>query len=50
MPAMATMSPASASSIGSGLEAAEGQDLGDAELLDPLPSRRQRLDHRVAGA
>jgi hypothetical protein len=38
MPARVTMSPASASSIGSG-QAAEGQDLGDAELFDPLAGR-----------
>ena len=33
-PAMAMMSPASASSIGTALEAAEGQELGEAGLLD----------------
>ena len=45
-PAMATMSPASANSTGCALEAAEGEDLGDAAGFDHLAVARQHL-HRL---
>ena len=42
-PAIATMSPASASSTGGALEPAEGEHLGDAALLDQLAVRSSTL-------
>ena len=43
-PAMATMSPASASSTAGALEPAKGQQLGDAALLDQLAFAVEHLD------
>ena len=46
---MATMSPATASSIGLALQAAEGQQLGDPAALDLLAVARERLDRHAGG-
>ena len=48
-PAIATMSPALASSTGDPLEAAKGHDLGGAALLDDIALVVQRLDRHVDG-
>jgi hypothetical protein len=47
MPAMATMSPASATVDSRALQAAEGQHLGDACRLDQAAFAAQRLDGLV---
>ena len=44
---MATMSPAEASSTAGALEAAEGEHLGDAALLDQLAIAVEHLDRLV---